>query len=168
LREKYLILEFFFSLEFFHLLDHDLSFSFLLFTLLQPVQLSSFNLLNDDFFAFKGFLFFPLLNFLKLFYLFEPFDFHEFVLLLFLNLETFPVPLLFFKLPLSNGSGLGIGDHLIHEFDIIEFFVRGFYCSILDACFELHLFLIEFIEGHVLFLFLLQSEHVLFLGLGEG
>ena len=133
-----LILQLLFSLELFHFLNHDLSLSFLLFLLSQPVDLSGFDLLNDDFLAPQSFLFLSLFDLLNFFYFFESFDFHELVLLFLLHFVGFPISFLLVQLLFPNGCSFGIGNHLVHQLHIVEILIGRLLSSVLDAIFELH------------------------------
>lgn len=133
-----LILQLLLSLELFHFLDHDLSLSFLFFLLPQPIDLSSFDLLDDDFLAPQSFLFLSLFDLLNFFNFFESFDFHELVLLFLLHFVGLPISFLLVQLLFSNGCSFGIGDHLIHQLHIVEILIASLLSSVLDAIFELH------------------------------
>ena len=164
----YLILPGFFALQLFHLLHQHLSLSLLLLSLLEPLNLSGLYLVDDDFFTPEGLLLLVLFNFLDFLDLFEPFNFHQLVLFYLLHLVVFPVSFLLVKLFFSDGGGFGISHHFIHELDVIELFIGGFNCPVLNGASHLVLFLVEVTLRHVLFLLLLELEHLFFLGLGKS
>ena len=141
-----LILQFFFPLELFHLLNHNLSLSFLFLLLSKSVDLSCFNLLNYNFLSPQSFFFFPLLNLLHFSYFFESFYFHELIFLFLLNFVDFPIFFLLLKLLLSDGCSFGVGDHLVHELNIIKLLVGSQLSSILNACFKLFFLFLKLIE----------------------
>lgn len=133
-----LVLTFLFFLKFFDLLNHQLPFPFLLLSLLEPFDFSGLDLFNDDFFALQSLYFFPFLDLLEFLDLFEPFDLHELIFFLFLDLEGLPISLFLLELPFSDGSGLGISHHFVHEFDVVQLFIGKFLSLVLDGCLELH------------------------------
>lgn len=164
----YLILTFLFSLELPHFLHHDLTFSFLLLSLFEPLDFPCFDLFDDDLFALQSLLLLSFLDLLKLFDFFEPFNFHQLVFFLLLNLEYFPISLLFFELSLSDGCSLGVGHHFVHELHVIKLLIGVLICLTLDGCLELHFLFLWLTQRQVLFLLLLKPQHVLSLGLGES
>ena len=141
-----LILQFFFPLELFHLLNHYLSLSFLFFLLSKSIYLSCFNLFNYNFLPPQSFFFFPFLNLLNFSNFFESFYFHELIFLFLLNFVDFPIFFLLLKLFLSNGCSFGVGDHLVHELNIIKLLVGSQLSSILNACFKLFFLFLKLIE----------------------
>lgn len=143
-----------------------MSFSFLFFSLPKSVKFSSFDLLNDDLFSLQGLKFLFLLDLLKIFNFFKSLDLHELIFFLFLNLEAFPISFLFFQLLFSDGGCLGVGDHFVHELDVIELLVGCFVSPILEASLVFLLLFFELIERHVLFLFFFEAKHLFFFGSG--
>lgn len=161
-------MEFLFLLELLHLLDQDLSLAFLLLPEPQSVNLSGLDLLNDHFLTLQSFFFSPFLDLLQLLDLFKPFDLHQLILFLLLNLIEIPIPALFLQLLLSDSCRLGISHHFIHLLDIIQLFVCSLNSSSLDGALILLFLLLGLTGWQILFLFLLKSQHLLFLGLRQS
>lgn len=124
-----------FFLELFHLLKQDLGLSLLLFSGFKSVNLSRLDLFDDNFLAFESFKSFLLFDFLLFLDLFESLKFHDFVFFLLLDFESLPLSFFLFQLSLSNGSGLGIGDHFVHFLYIIKLLLSDLNSSLVDLFF---------------------------------
>lgn len=83
-------------LKFFHFMKQDLSLSLLLFSRLKSVNLSGFNLINDNLFSLKSLNSFSFLDFLLFFNFFQSLKLHNLIFFFFLSFEIFPLSFLLF------------------------------------------------------------------------
>ena len=76
--------------------------------------------------------------------------------------------LLDFELFLPDRGRLGVGDHFVHQLHVVELLLRGFDGLTLDFVLVVEFLSFDVGDGQVLFLLLLELEHLLLLGLGES
>lgn len=120
-----LVFELFLLLEFLCGLEEHLCFPLPLLLLLEPFDIPLLDLFDDDLVAPDDLLLFPLLLLLVVFDLLEALDLHHEILLLLLGLVVLPDLLLLLQLPVADGHGLGVGDHLVHLLDVLELLLAG-------------------------------------------
>ena len=69
---------------------------------------------------------------------------------------------------LSYGSSFGVSNHFVHELYIIKLLMGGFDCLALDFVFVIKFLSFDVGYWQVLFLFLFELKHLLFLSFGKS